>query len=492
MSEIIVDIQSEAEGKTVFEWLVKNGYLISADCGGRGTCGKCRVRVLSGNFLSKDGKKAFTPDENGFVYSCKAVCTRAGAVVAVPVLTLAEESALFTEKTDCRELGIAVDIGTTTLAAAAVDIKDGKLLCTETRLNPQKSFGADVMSRISACEQGNLSELKKLVRCTIKEMVTTLLSKVGVSFAKSITVAGNTVMLHIFCGVSPVSMGVSPFKPVFSGEQILRGEDIGLPAERVVVLPASSAFIGSDITAGVMLCGLTELDEPSVLMDLGTNGEMVLCTGKKRGGRLFSASAAAGPALEGAGISCGTGGVNGAVNQVRILGGTVKYKTIGDLAPTGICGSGLVDAIALLIKTGVVDANGFMSEEKYMLPDGKLYISQADVHSFLLAKAAIRAALETLAAESGVALADVSQMYIAGGLGNCINRESAIVTGLLPDMPNCTIRSIGNSALEGAAEWLVSSYEYRNKLCEIAENCTDVEVSNSEFFKQNFIKYMVF
>ncbi|MGM9625790.1 MAG: ASKHA domain-containing protein, partial [Eubacteriales bacterium] len=455
-----ITIPKTAAGTRLSDYLVQNGYRLQAPCGGRGTCGKCHVTVISGS-VSADAsryvppQKTETPDAETYpgaydVRSCRVFCTAEGSEILLPVhegngLTAFASSAptpesSVTEQTDSAPAtGIALDIGTTTLAAALIDLQTGTIMQTVSCLNPQQSFGADVMSRIHSVMQNKdtLAAMQQLLLDAVRDMIGQLSSSVPQTPPSVMSVAGNTTMLHLFCGISPVSMGTYPFTPVFTEETVYDGAVFGLPLKTVIVLPSASAFIGGDITAGICMSRLMEHASPAVLIDIGTNGEMVLYTGNNGSRRLYAASAAAGPAMEGAGISTGVGGIPGAVCSVsRIAGNRLVTRTIGSASPIGICGSGLIDLIACLLDMGVIDETGYMEDDTYTYAEqdnASLSVTQEDIRAFQLAKGAIRAGLTALCDAADISVSSLDCIYIAGGLGYYMNIDSAIRVGLLPD-----------------------------------------------------------
>lgn len=360
-------------------------------------------------------------------------------------------------------------------------------------MNPQRVFGADVMSRIAAADDGKLSVLQSVVLECVSDIINSLLRQVGATFLKAITVVGNPTMLHLFCGISPSDMGQYPFTPVFTEAKCFSGEKLSLPAETVYILPSADAFIGSDVTAGVLKTQMYKHTEPSILMDIGTNGEMVLCSADP-GKNMLAVSTAAGPAFEGAGISCGIGGVQGAISQVKIKNGQLRYKTVGNCSPVGICGSGLIDLIAQLRQISVIDETGYM-EEPFLIAETaygtSLFLTPEDVREFQMAKSAIRAGFETLLSESGLSVKDIKNIYLAGGLGVYMNPENAADIGLIPPDLGDKVTAIGNSALDGAVLCL-SDAERRTELERIAVDCRIVELSVSEVFQNAFMENMLF
>ena len=506
MNSQIIRIPTDAAGMRLSVWMARNGYPVTADCGGKGTCGKCRVTLVSGLFWGDSAKTTYEyPDADGMIRACHAWCPDEGAEIILPetvgggltefVSSEIGRTAAFSDR-ETSAFGAALDIGTTTLAMALVDLQSGEVISSVSRRNPQRSFGADVMSRIGAVseDEGNLTLMRQVLLDEVRSMLDALCTDSGIR-VQTMTAAGNTTMLHLFCGVSPVGMGAYPFTPVFLDAKVLSGDDFGLPVETITVLPCAHAFIGGDVTAGMLYLRLTEAKEPVMLIDIGTNGEMVLFTGTEHGGRLYAASAAAGPALEGAGISTGVGGITGAVSSAADVNGQIIVRTIRDASPIGICGSGLIDLAAVLLARGDLDETGYLEEETYVYAkteDGTpLCLTQEDIRALQLAKSALRAGMEALCDAAELTPDDLSCVYIAGGLGYYMNMDSAAAIGLLPQSLRTRLRSVGNTALGGAA-CLLNAPEYLERLSAEAAACRTMDLNRSAVFNELFIEYMMF
>lgn len=471
-------------GQNLLSALAEQKISVYAPCKGNGRCKKCLVTLKTGG-------------ETRQVLSCRTAVTE-DAEVWVPRITgggLTEFEAMAWPAGETG-VGAAVDIGTTTVAVALVDLSTGKMLGRQAMLNPQHVCGSDVISRITACAEGKLSLQRELIRKTVSRMVRALCGDSGIEMLKTVTVCGNTTMLHLFCGVDPTPIGVFPFTPVFTAMQTYRGEELELPAPAVYVLPSASGYIGSDVVCGIV-AGDMDQGEPSLLADLGTNGELVLFDGKS----LFAASTAAGPALEGANIECGIGGIPGAVCGVSLDGENLRIQTIENQPPVGICGSGLVDLMALLLSCGMIDETGsldgdcghplvkYLGGDRFMVTE-KLYLSQKDIRQFQLAKAAISAGLLTLCNYAGIAPEKISALYIAGGLGFYLSGKSAVGTGLIPPVFGDKIRVVGNSGLSGTARCLLPVY--REKAARIADAVDICELNACEDFSERFVDSMSF
>jgi len=391
-----------------------------------------------------------------------------------------------------RMLGIAFDIGTTTVVGYLMDLLTGKQLGVSSSINPQTKYGADVISRITYAgqETGGLERLQKVIIEAMNRIIEEAVS--GAGYEKedvyAVSVVGNSCMHHLFMGLDPKHIALAPYVPVTGSPQDVEASALGLeinPAGRVFVLPNIAGFVGAD-TVGVILA--TELDQSSEIrlaIDIGTNGEMVLGTRD----RLLACSTAAGPAFEGAQISCGMRGTRGAIDSVR-LGEDIVYTTIGDEKPKGICGSGLIDAIAVLLKAGIIDYRGkIQSSEQLSATRGErfagrvmkhegstsfllapaeetahgkpLFITQRDVRELQLAKGAIAAGVDILLSEYGIVPEDVFEVMLAGAFGNYLDKSSACAIGLIPACLEDRVKPVGNAAGTGSKAALLSVGEYR-------------------------------
>lgn len=513
MSTEKITLTASDAGRRLSDVLSERGIFLPAPCGGRGVCGKCRVSVLSGTFLSVENGAPLLPDAERTILACRAVCTAEGAVLLCPEsdgtgqTEMPEAPGAAPGGTGEGEDCAALDIGTTTLAAARVT-PDGRVVRTTSRLNPQQSRGADVISRICACAAGKLGELQRVLLEAVREMLRELFPESPDGMIPVLTAAGNTTMLHIFLGVSPERMGVYPFTPEFTAARCVTGSLLGLPVRSVRTLPSVSAYIGGDITAGMAVCGLGSSAVPTLLLDLGTNGEMVLDCGPSR--RLLAAATAAGPALEGACISCGMGGVRGAVNRVRLdrRSGILTAETIGGAPPRGLCGAGLIDLCACLLDRGEMDESGCLEDGDYPLCAAHeteagigevirmpVTLTQKDVREFQLAKSAVRSGIEALLDAGGLTAQSFAEaggrVLIAGGLGCRMDPASAVRTGMFPPAFAAISRSVGNTALAGAVRVLTLPGAAA-RMAELAASCTEISLDRSPVFSAGFIENMTF
>ncbi|MCL1829191.1 MAG: ASKHA domain-containing protein [Oscillospiraceae bacterium] len=473
--------------------LLEYGYPLNSPCGGNGTCGQCRV-LFDGEYVS----------------ACKCIPNR-NCVVTVPDTSASEVTMTspLNIEASARGLGAAVDIGTTTVAVFLYDLESGLRIGVYGDRNAQHSFGADVISRIKyASEPNGLKRLSLIIRRQISGAVRVMCERVrrSVNEIRMISVAGNTVMQHIFTGISPESIGVFPYTPVsLFGCFYPAGEFFGdfAPNAGVYLCPALSGYVGGDITAGLLGSGAWNEEKTCLFTDIGTNGEM--CIGNKEG--FLCCAAAAGPAFEGAQTECGTHARKGAVHKVEFINKEIKFSVMGGCAAIGICGSGLTDAAAVLLRCGALTAAGRLlpPEEapekikskmtnrngsvRYYFTDD-VYISAEDIRCLQLAKAAVRAGIETLLNAAGKTFSDTSKMIAAGGFGSFMDVKNACAIGLLPPELLDRITHVGNSAGAGAA--LSLTERGRDNLKSLAEKCKYFELSESSSFSEKYIECMAF
>lgn len=408
-----------------------------------------------------------------------------------------------------RILSAAIDIGTTTIAAYLIDLENGNTIKTTSCLNPQGIYGADVVSRIDASVKYGVHELRKCVLTACETLVKEMLEEVG---AKNddlylLRLVGNTVMMHLALGISPENIASSPFIPAFT-------ETIEIPAEKlglcfcnadVITGPCISGYIGADTTAAVTACGMNKTQGLSLLLDIGTNGEIVL--GNKDG--MVCCSAAAGPAFEGAHIRCGSGAISGAVSGFSAdKQGNIMIKTIDDKEPLSICGSGLVDCVAFFLDNGIIDETGYFAEEDdqpfkerlfefednmafRVSDDGKVFITQKDIREVQLAKAAIAAGIEVLLKKANKNLNDIETVYLAGGFGNYIDTHNACRIGLIPASLEKKCVSVGNAAGIGAKACLIDN-DLMRQCRRITKQIDYIELSSDSMFSDLFIENIGF
>jgi uncharacterized 2Fe-2S/4Fe-4S cluster protein (DUF4445 family) len=429
-------------------------------CGGTGTCGGCGVRVLSGSLPVTDpDRTAFTSEQLtlGWRLACQA---RPQMPLAIECLqwrmdVLSDDSGLIASGK--RGLGMAIDLGTTTIAAQILDLATGKVLGVETALNPQAPFGSDVMSRIRAALNGD--DLATVVHVALGQLIARL-AHGRESEITEVILVGNTVMHHLFSGCDVEPLSYAPFVSPNLGVQTFQAKDLGwsLPAACTILFaPCLGGFVGSDILAGIIATGVAHSDDLIALVDLGTNGEIAI--GNRHG--IVCASTAAGPAFEAGSIRMGMRAATGAISYVSLFNGQMTSTVIGDVEPRGICGSGLVDAVAVGLRAGAILPSGRIANGTKMFPvSGPVLLYQSDIRELQLAKAAIASGFKLLLKRLGATACDIESIHLAGAFGNYVQIESALRIGLIDlgsiDAPRQLIRVAGNTALRGAKIMLLS------------------------------------
>lgn len=456
---------------------------ISHPCGGRGSCGKCRV-TLAGYVSGPDSME----QRAGFRLSCRTVLL-GDAEVWLPeehsMVQIEISEAQKEESTDPMpgQIGAAVDIGTTTLALKLFDLQTGACIGQSSSENPQRVISADVMGRIQSAMEGQGELLQKQIVDTLNQMLKEA-CEVGHKLPEQVdvmTIVGNTTMLYLLTGKSPRNLAFAPFNAddLYGRMDQVLGRPAYLP-------PCMNAFVGADITAAVLASGMCERDEISLLCDIGTNGELALW----KNGTLYVSSTAAGPAFEGAGISCGCGSVIGAIDKVWAEEGEIQIHTIQNAEPVGICGSGLLDAIATFLELEEIDETGAMEEDELPLSK-KIAIQSKDVRAVQLAKAAIAAGIETICKDAGIEAQDVQTLHIAGGFGSHLNIDSAIKIGLIPQELKNRVNVLGNAALLGAAGMLLNQQK-QAIAAEIAKRSKHINLGGNKIFNELFVENMMF
>ncbi|MFX4261115.1 ASKHA domain-containing protein [Pelotomaculum propionicicum] len=592
-------------GTSILQAAALAGIPVEGNCGGKGSCGKCKVKILNGNTLRKASAEnnLLSSDElaQGWVLACRhnvkedvvvetwgqnenslsktdirwrssklnvdpsiakfylcmesptledrtpdlerlinCIPQRDNIVVGRRILAtlpqvlresgfqvtavLAGDTIVTVEpgNTTGRMYGIALDIGTTTLAGYLLDLDSGEVLAVSVSSNPQSVYGADIISRIyhAANNYDGLIQLQDLVLGAVNSIISCLLQETDVNKEEiyELVVVGNTTMSHLFLGIDPANLAPAPFIPAFNRAVELPSSELGLdllPESRVLVLPNIAGFVGSD-TVGMMLAARIDQREGTCLaVDIGTNGEVVLASR----GRVLICSSAAGPAFEGSHIRHGMRAVDGAIESV-VISNDVRLGTIGGLPPRGICGSGLIDAVAEMLKAGIIDETGrFTDPEKdrcklNLLLQNRLVkkddctefilaprdisgtgydivITQRDIKELQLAKAAIHAGIQVLLREMGLDAENITEILLAGAFGNHVRKDSALAIGLLPPVSLHRILPIGNAAGEGAVLSLLSRTERKRALalCQKAEH---VDLSARADFYERFIDALRF
>ena len=610
MSCIIKYIKEDEEieftcenGTNLYEFMTDNDLNVDGTCGGKGTCGKCRVIVRSlsegsidmtdeeADFLGEEAiqkgyrlaclinvyddieiiadatiKKAkiytgfkmhkydFEPlvrktyfelekpsiedNRDDFMRICDTVGIKSGIM---PIKEIKKISNIFKRTdgkatavywkdelitvedgdTSKKNYGVAIDIGTTTVAVYLINMSDGSIVDIASILNPQKFFGADVISRIKYISENEdgLWELQTRIIDAINSLISKLIESNNITHDSiySASIVGNTTMMHIYQALNPVKIAVSPFIPVFTGLLRMNTEDSGLNINKnavVINLPSVAAYVGADVLAGIYSTDISNNNKPIILVDIGTNGEMALGSSQKT----YACSTAAGPAFEGANIRFGMGGVDGAIDKFEI--NPYKFSTISNTKALGICGSGIISAVSELLSVGVIEDTGrmifddeatddmhsdikdriteFDGEAAFLIADAakgesdeNIYITQKDVREVQNAKAAICAGINVLLFEAGVDPADVEKVILAGGFGSYIDKDSALNIGLIPKVFKGKIETGGNTAGGGAVKTLKLASSLQ-EVIKLKENISYIELSSNKRFTDEYIEAMMF
>ncbi len=451
-------------------------------CGGNGTCGKCLVLV--------DGVS---------VRACQTIVDRPMCVELPRQETLlVQEDGIGVDfpRTPRPGMGAAVDIGTTTVVLYLIDRESGEILSVQSAANDQRRFGADVISRIQHTNEHGTDEMTALIRTQIAQLLSVACREAGRDDVAELAIAGNTVMQSFYAGLDPAPIAVAPFTPPSL---------FGAAQDGAYLAPCVAGYVGGDITAGLMASGAYASEKPCLFLDLGTNGEIAL--GSRDG--FTCCAAAAGPAFEGANITCGSPAVPGAICHVHLEGSTPVFETVGGAPVASICGSGLIDLLAALLELGIVDTTGrLLPPDELDDPpaalretddgvvydlneDGTVFLTDGDVRQLQLAKAAVAAGIRVLLEQAHLTIDDCETVYLAGGFGSVLNAASALKIGLLPPCAPARIRATGNSAGRGMVEW-VRSDEAKKALDTIAAKCRYLELSTCAAFTEHYMDCMFF
>jgi uncharacterized 2Fe-2S/4Fe-4S cluster protein (DUF4445 family) len=535
-------------GSTILDAARSVDIRIESPCNALGSCGKCKVKIARA-----DNAASVAETENGFVLACQTVPStdiqvwvkdydeenRSLRILSegdsfsytnVPFIT---KNLAATEQPRCRTevygggkligiengntldavYAIALDIGTTTMAAALIDLRTGVPLDSIAMLNPQAAYAQDVLSRIHfASKPDGLAALHNWFIAALNSMIAALAEQNNVSKANiyEIVFSGNTTMLHLAAGTNPYSLGQYPYTPRIWGGNYVASRVLGIAIAQfglVYLPPIVSAYVGADITSSILVSRLDEAAGATLFIDIGTNGEIALA----RDGVIAVASTAAGPAFEGMNISCGMRANNGAIESFRIdSAGNIAFDVIGGVQPAGICGSGLLDIAGELVRCGVIGTSGrFVSpktgnygdflKERLQEKDGEVifsiapgvYLSQKDVRQIQLAKSAIYSGIEILLSHFKISAAEVDTVEIAGSFGYHLHESSLISIGLLPDVFAGKIRFIGNTSLSGAKAFLLNT-GFREKTRNLVKRISTIDLGKDSNFEKVFIENMVF
>ncbi len=463
--------------------LYEAGVFAAQPCGGHGLCGKCAA-MMAGEISEPTAEEK----RLGARLICQTVILGDASVTipqSLPMdqIELGGSAAIIPENPLGEGYGAAVDIGTTTLALRLFQLQSGQCLGVSSMANPQIAVAADVIGRIGVAMDGRLGELQRMIAAAIETLIAQSAAQADIApdQVKTLVVTGNTTMLYLLTGRSPETLSRAPFEA-----DCLYGVMTRLNGRTVYLPPCLHAFVGADIATAVLASGMCEHDDISLLCDVGTNGEIALW----KDGTLYVSSTAAGPAFEGAGITCGCGSIPGAIDRVTVINGALQADTIRNAPAVGLCGSGLVDAVAALLELEWLDETGAMDDDEVVLRDA-VTLTQADIRAVQLAKAAIAAGIECLMHAAGVAEAEVQTVYVAGGFGSHLNLANAARIGLLPQGLVSRTKVIGNAALDGAVRTLLQG-KRQQALRRISACARHVDLGGNALFNDLYVENMFF
>lgn len=467
---------SVAPGTTLLQAQIAAGLHPDAPCGGKGTCGKCRVEVGGQSLLACQTQ--VTGD----------VTVRLSQHSGAEILTTGLSASGIADGTNTYVA--AFDIGTTTLVGFLLDGKTGACLATTSAMNPQIAFGADVIARIQAVTEEK-ADLQGCILPVLGGMVDDLATQGGISREDItlVTLVGNTAMHHLLLGIDPSPLVVPPYMPESTqAMEMPAGTLLPISPHGVVrILPNIAGFVGADTVGCLVAARFGELEELTLMIDIGTNGEMVLGNRHRR----IACSTAAGPAFEGAKISQGMRGCPGAIDHVTLEDGEIRCHVIGDGEAQGLCGSGLLDLVACLLDGDILDESGYLPDKLYTIPGTGVSLTQGDVREVQLAKAAIRAGIELMCEHMGVAPGDIQQVLLAGAFGNYMNPASACRIGMIPPMLRERIIPIGNAAGEGAKACALSRDVFEESK-QLASQTEFLELASKPEFQDRFVDALEF
>jgi len=519
--KIIIEPEGEQifihEGATLLDAAGQANIILNTFCGGLGTCKKCYVyigpdnhKVLACQYRIRSDLTITIPPESRYITQ---KILEQGVGVEKEISPNIYEKYSNTSSIE-NIFGVAVDVGTTTVVAKLINLSDGKCHETVSALNPQTRFGDDVISRIAYAEsEDKLKILQKLINDCINNLIKILCEKAFINpeHIFEICIVGNTTMNHIFLGLPVTQLGTAPYH-AYSLEAVdLPAGKSGLKMNskgNIHTVENIAGYVGSDTIAAAMVTDIDSAEKITLIVDIGTNGEIVL--GNKE--KVYAASCAAGPAMEGARIDCGSRAVNGAIEAVVVNDSDIDFDVIDNSPAKSICGSGLIDAVAVLLNLGILDSTGkfediYSLREK--LPEAiharlrennnepafyfndKVYLSQKDIRQLQLAKAAILAGIKILLKKLNIKETDIEQVFLAGAFGNYIRKESALRIGLLPIVDTERIHFIGNAAASGSQMILLSD-QARQKAGQLAKKIQYIEIAHQQDFQDIFAESLIF
>lgn len=522
-------------GDTLRDALELTGIHANTECNGLGICGQCRVRFKS-NAPTPNFEESYMLSERelaqGWRLACQTVpendccisLPKTGACSDIRVLTeVSAQESLLPEMDDRRfheGIGVAVDVGTTTIACYLIDLAQGRQIDVASFANPQRCFGADVISRIQYARQGadSLKQLQQVLIEKIEQHMEDLCicNKVESQQVRQMTAVGNSTMMHILWGVDPWPLGVAPYEPAFTKSLPRSAHELGFKRfseMKVELLPGIAGHLGADTVGGVLTLDFEQMEGPCLFLDLGTNGEIALFNE----GKALGCTCAAGPAFEGVHISSGTPAIRGAIDRVQVEAGRLTYSTIDDASPVGLCGSGLVDTVSVLLKESIIESSGRFKKAEQLAStdqaewaqrirsngnsrmfvidnkaDGEpIALTQADVRQVQLAKSAFRTGIDFLLDEMGIDAQDIRHVYVGGGFGSHLRMQSLITLGVLPDCMEGIVEAAGNVAGYGAKLALVN-HSRHGKALEIGRWIKNIVLESQSGFTHRFTENLGF
>ena len=489
------------EGETILTVLQNAGIQsITAPCGGKGACKKCIVNAHVG-------------EEGGPVLSCTTPAKDGMVVEFYPEdrFSFADRFAgrVFPPDAGLKGYGIACDIGTTKVVCQLVSLETGELVCAVSGSNNQRIFGGDVLSRLVAAEEGHADEIHEQIILQINEFIGQLCRQADITSGdiRILAAAGNTIMMHFFAGLNPAQISTAPFTPVSLFGEMKKSQELGLAFDGDVYLcPSVSGFIGSDVLCGILTGSMAEGEDSMLLIDLGANTEMVM--GNRDG--MIACTVDGGAALKGSLLDHGMIAGLGAVSGARFRDGEMILDVLGAGKPTGICGSGFIDILGILYEQEILDEMGriaaadetdsplasHIGEEEgrtvfYVTKDKKIYISQADISKFQMAKAAIYAGIRVLSEETGIPVSRISRLLLSGGMGSFVHRKNAALLGMIPRECMDNSVKLGNTALAGAVSAVLSE-KARAGLSRIQGMVKVIDLPTHPSFSDEFTDGMIF
>lgn len=482
------------KGQSLLHALRREGIRLHASCGGNRTCGKCEVKASGHLSLLTSEEAARLHGRTGLRLACYAT-------IEGPVTVYLDRPELMDIRTDWpfpltastplfdSGIGAAIDIGTTTICVYLFD-QAGTILSVTSEASRQAAYGADIMTRIAFANEDPDNELHHVLVRQIDELLQEAEKEAGIEadHLQAAVITGNTTMLHFLAGLPTMSIALAPYRPESHFGcffNLNRSTTTPLPS---YLPPCISAYVGADIATGMIYAGLDEKKDGQLLIDVGTNGEIVLAAN----GTLFSCSTAAGPAFEGAGIEMGSGAVPGAIFKVVKQEGSMAFETIGNREAASICGSGLLDLIAVSYDLGYIDERGRIKDkDKLFIGQSDVYLTQKDIRQLQLAKGAIRAGIDTILHHAGLCPEDIKKVYVAGGFGSKLNPQAAECIGMLPPGFSKKTNALGNAAAAGASLLLLNK-DLKERVEAVAAATQTIELSADRFFMDRFVHLLNF